>query len=149
MYSNPISETIYKTALADGMPETLARLLVGQSRHETGKYSSKFVKKYNSLFGYSFDKNSKYQVPGGSLADNKVPIAAYTTLEDSVHEITDWIKRRQKKGQFPKDLETIKTPLQYATYLQNCGYFQGWAKYTREQNLKFYAQGIAEGWAEN
>jgi hypothetical protein len=147
MYSNPISDLIYRTALGDGIPDTLARLLVGQSRHETGKYTSKFVTKYNSLFGYSYNKGSKWQVPGGSLADNKVPIASYRTKEDSVHEITDWLKRRVKKSQFPK-LEEIKTPLQYATLLQKAGYFQGWPKYTKEQNLTFYAEGIASGWAE-
>lgn len=145
MFTNPISQLIYQTALDDGMPETLAKLLVGQSKHETGHFTSKFVLKYNSLFGYSYNQGSKWQVPGGSLADNKVPIASYKTKEDSVHEITSWIKRRQKDGRFPKDLTTIQTPLQYATLLQNCGYFQGWAKYTKEQNLKFYADGIEKG----
>lgn len=140
-----LRELIYKTAIEDGMPDDLAKLLVGQSYHETGKWTSKFVTKYNSLFGYSYNKDSRWQVPGGSLADNKVPIAAYRTPEDSVHEITGWIKRRVKDGRFPKDLSTIKTPLQYATLLQNCGYFQGWAKYSKEQNLKFYADGIEKG----
>ena len=145
MFTNNISSLIYKTALADGMPENLASLIVGQAKHESGNYKHKFAVEFNSLFGYSYNPKSKYQVPGGTNADNGVPIARYLTKEDSVHEITSWIKRRQKEGRFPKDLSTIKTPLEYATLLQNCGYFQGWKKYTKEQNLAFYAKGIEKG----
>lgn len=145
MFTNNISSLIYNTALADGMPESLARLIVGQAKHESGNYKSKFAVKFNSLFGYSYSALSKYQIPGGTNADNGVPIANYKTKEDSVHEITSWIKRRVRDGKFPKDLTTITTPLQYATLLQNCGYFQGWKKYTKEENLNFYAKGIEKG----
>ena len=142
----PIDEQIYKTALSDGMPDNIARFLVGQARHESGNFLSKFAIKYNSVFGYSYNPFSKWQKKvSGSLADNKWPIANYATIEDSTHELTSWIKRRQKDGKFPKDLTTISTPMDYAKLLQNCGYFQGWKKYTKEQNLKFYADGIAKG----
>lgn len=145
MFTNSISSLIYNTALADGMPEILARLIVGQAKHESGNYKSKFAVKYKSLFGY-MKSNSKWQIEtSGSKADNNAEIAEYATFEDSVHEMTSWIKRRVKDGRFPKDLSTITTPLQYATLLQNCGYFQGWKKYTKEQNLAFYAKGIEKG----
>ena len=145
-----LDEIIYKTALADGMPDNIARFLVGQAYHESGNFKSKFAVKYNSVFGYSYNPFSKWQkkVPG-TLADNNVPIASYATIEDSVHELTSWIKRRQKEGKFPKDLLTIETPYDYAKLLQNCGYFQGWKKYTKEQNLMFYAKGIEKGMTSN
>lgn len=145
MYKNEIAERVYQTALAEGMPDLLARMIVGQGWHEGAGFKSKFAVKFNSPFGYSFDKNSKWQIPGGTKADNGVPIAAYKSFEDATREVTDWIKRRQRKGQFPKDLNEIKTPKDYATLLQNCGYYQGWSKYTKIQNRDFYAAGIEKG----
>ena len=141
MFTNPISQRIYLKALSNGMPELLARFITGQAYHESGQYKGKFATKYNSYFGYSFDKNSKWQSAPGSLADNGAKIAGYASLEDSVSEMTDWIKRRVKQKRFP-DLGTITTPLMYAQYLYKCGYFQGWKKYTPEQNISFYAKGI-------
>lgn len=145
MFKNDISQRIYTTALAEGMPDLLAQFIVGQSMFEGGGYKHKFAQKFNSPFGYMFDKNSKWQIPGGSKADNGAPIAAYRSFEDATREITDWIKRRQRRGLFPKDLTTIKTPMDYATLLQNCGYYQGWKKYTKDQNRLFYANGIEKG----
>lgn len=145
-FKSETSKRIYETAIADGMPEFIAACLVGQSKHETNNYKSKFVKNYNSYFGYSYNKKSVWQMPkGGTNADNGVPIANYRSLEDSVHEVASWIKRRQKEGRFPKDLTTIKTAFEYAKFLQDCGYYQGWKKYTKEENLGFYANGIQKG----
>lgn len=145
----PQSQKIYDTAISDGMPELLSRFLVGQAKHESGNYKSKFAKNYNSYFGYSYNKKSVWQMPkGGTNADNGVPIASYRSIEDSTHEVTHWIKRRQKEGRFPKDLGTITTPMQYAKLLQDCGYYQGWKKYTKEENLNFYAKGIENGMKE-
>lgn len=115
---------IYNTAINDGMPETLAKLIVAQSKHETGNYSSKFFKLYNNAFGYSYSKGSKWQLPtGGTNADNNQPIARYKSVADSTHELTDWIKRRVANGKFPKDLKSITTASQYASLLKNAGYY--------------------------
>lgn len=112
-------ELIYKTAKAEGMPHTLALLIVAQSKLETGNYTSNIFKTGNNAFGYMYSKASKYQTGQGPIADNHYPAAKYKNVEDSTRELTSWIKRRQADGQFPKDLTGIKTPLIYATYLKN------------------------------
>lgn len=111
-------EIIYRTAIADGMPANLALLMVGQSKLESGNYQHQFFTIGKNAFGYSYDRNSQWQLDlGGPNADNGIPIAQYANVEDSTHEITSWIKRRQNDGQFPRDLNVIKTPAQYARYL--------------------------------
>ena len=123
-YESATPQTIFDTAVADGMPEYLATLMVAQSRHETGNYTSKFFKDYHNCFGYSKVLGAKWQLHIGTPnADNAKPIAAYSKIENSVHELTDWIYRRQREKKFPKDLNTIKSPLEYVTLLKNCGYF--------------------------
>lgn len=113
-------QIIYSTAVSDGMPPTLAILMVAQSKMESGNYKHRFFTIGKNAFGYSYDKNSRWQLDkGGPNADNGVPIAQYKNVEDSTHEVTSWIKRRQRDGQFPKDLTTIKTAMQYTKYLRH------------------------------
>ena len=120
----PADQIIYETATADGMPDPLAVFIVAQARHETGNYSSRFFTVGNNAFGYSYYPGSKWQLDkGGPLADNGIPIAQYANIQNSVHELTDWIKRRQAQGKFPADLGTITTPEQYAQLLKNAGYY--------------------------
>lgn len=122
-YTGTISQKIYDTAVSDGVPEYLATLIVAQAKHETGDYTSKFFKVYLNCFGYS-KTSSKWQLHIQTPnADNAAPIAAYNSIENSVHELTDWIKRRQKEKKFPPDLSTITTPEAYVTLLKQCGYF--------------------------
>ncbi len=86
-------QKIYNAAARDGMPSVLASLLVDQSKHETGNYTHRFFTVGNNAFGYSYSAGSKWQLDkGGPNADNGVAIAQYASVEDSVHEITDWIK---------------------------------------------------------
>ena len=113
---------IYNQAVRRGVPDTLAKLIVAQSKLETGNYKHRFFKIGNNAFGYSADKNSKWQIKPGSKADNGIPIAQYSKVEDSVNELVDWIKRRQREGRFPKDLSEIKTPSQYGTMLFKANY---------------------------
>lgn len=122
-YTGTISQTIYDTAIKDGMPEKLAALIVAQAKHETGNYTSKFFKVYLNCFGYS-KTASKWQLHIQTPnADNAAPIAAYGSIENSVHELTDWIKRRQREKKFPADLNTIDKAETYVTLLKHCGYF--------------------------
>lgn len=117
-------ELIYNTARADGMPDKLALFIVAQARHETGNYSSDFFTIGKNAFGYSFVSGAKWQLSTpGPMADNGEPIAQYSSVERSVHEITDWIKRRQNEGKFPASLSTIQTPEYYAQLLKQSGYF--------------------------
>ncbi|HEX7904820.1 MAG TPA: glucosaminidase domain-containing protein [Chitinophagaceae bacterium] len=117
-------QLIYSTALDDGMPALLSSFITGQARHETGNYTHRFFTLGKNAFGYSYNKLSKWQIQGGDRADNGVPIAQYRSVADSVHELTDWIKRRQKEGKFPKDLTQIRSASEYAMLLKKSGYYQ-------------------------
>lgn len=115
-------QLIYNTALSDGMPDKVAGFMVAQSKLESGNYKHRFFTIGKNAFGYSADKNSKWQIKPGSKADNGIPIAQYATIQDSVHEVTSWIKRRQKEGKFPKDLTEITTIDKYGSLLFNARY---------------------------
>jgi hypothetical protein len=131
-------KTIYDTAISDGMPDILARMMVAQSKVESGNYKHDFFTKGKNAFGYSYDPNSHWQLDkGGRNADNGVAIAQYENVINSTHEITHWIKRRQNDGQFPKDLNVIKTPAQYARYL-----IDGAHKYYKPSREHEYILGI-------
>lgn len=105
-----------------GVPAALAELLVAQSKHETGNYTSAFFRNYNNAFGYAFYAGSDYQAGAGTVADNGRPIAVYGSVNDSTMEVVDWIYRRYREGKFP-DLKTIRTPEQYAALLKSAGYY--------------------------
>jgi uncharacterized FlgJ-related protein len=118
-----LDQKIYNIAIANGIPDTLAQLIVAQAKHETANYTSNVFKSCNNLFGYKY--------VGQSLATqcNLSPeldyYARYATIDDSVLEIVKWIKRRVADGKFPSDLATIQTADQYATLLKNAGYYTG------------------------
>lgn len=131
-------QRIYNTAVSDGMPTDLAKLIVAQTKLETGNYTHRFFTEGNNAIGYSFvwPYGSKWQLPfPGDLADNNISIGQYATIENSIHELTDWIKRRQKEGKFPSSLSQITTPAQYATLLKNAGYYGA--------SLNDYTNGLA------
>lgn len=111
------------TANNKGLPPVLSSLLVAQAAHETGNFTSNFLKKYNNAFGYSYFPESVYQSGAGTVADNGQRIATYANIEESTKEIIDWIYRRVREGKFPSDLFTITTPDQYAQLLKSANYY--------------------------
>lgn len=116
-----------------GVPDNLAQLVVAQSVHETGNYTSGVYLNANNGFGYKYT-GSKYQV------GNYHGYGKYQDLDTSAAEMLDYIWRRVGDGSFPTDLTTITTPEQYATLLQNTvlgPYF--------EDSLTNYTNGITNG----
>jgi uncharacterized FlgJ-related protein len=114
-------QRIFKQAMAEGMPARLADLIAAQSQHETGNYTSGVFQLNNNCFGYKY-VGQKIATKGGASPEGD-SYARYKSIEDSVTEITGWIKRRQAEGKFPEDLALIQTPEQYATLLKRSGYF--------------------------
>lgn len=112
-----------------GVPDTLASLMVSQSRHETGDYTSRFFRENNNAFGYAYYSGSNYQTGAGGIADNGQPIADYASIEDSTKEIVDWLYRRLRqgklllKGMTVTDLRQITSPDDYAEVLKAAGYY--------------------------
>jgi hypothetical protein len=131
---------IYNQAIKRGMPASFARLMCGQARHETANYTHKFYTQYNNAFGYSYYKDSSWQLStGGTTADNGGKIARYANVENSVNEVVSWVLRRQKDKGFPTDLGSL-TPTTYAEWLRKCNYFTDTAAN--------YGAGIAAGVAK-
>lgn len=116
-----LGKTIFDTARLDGIPVNLANFIVAQARHETADFTSTTFKSCNNAFGY------KYVGQSGAVACDAIPggniYAGYNSVQDSVHELTAWIRRRQKEGAFPQDLATITTAEKYASLLKGAGYY--------------------------
>jgi len=122
-----------------GLPVILSGLLVAQARHETGNFSSTHFLQSNNAFGYSYVPGGTWQTGPGSIADNGQPVAKYRSVEDSTREIVDWIYRRVEQGIFPKDLNEIVTPEQYATLLKKAGYYQDTISNYTNGLIRFFA----------
>lgn len=125
---NDASTRIYNQCLAGtpnnpGLPDALAKLVVGQSYNETNGWTSNFFINNNNCFGYECDSGSVYQDGCSSgNADNAVPVGNYASIEDSAKEVIDWIYRRKAEGKFP-DLSTVTDATTYSNLLKSDGYF--------------------------
>lgn len=123
MTNTQLSTLVYAIAFGDGMPDQLCKLIVAQAKHETDDFSSHAFEYNNNCFGYKYVKGAKWQMGPGITSTEHDPYAHYEDVAHSVHEICDWIKRRQHEGKFPADLRTITSPAQYAQLLKACGYY--------------------------
>lgn len=119
-----IKSVVYNTALkrlSESFPEDiskqLALCLVAQTQWETANYTSNVFKKNNNVGGYKTYPGSPYQkfpVPVGANA----AYGYYSSYQDSVLEIADWIKRRKP------DFENVKSVSDYALALKKNQYYQ-------------------------
>jgi len=115
-------QLIKATAIADGMPVSLATLIAAQAVHETGNFKSAVFLQDRNCFGYKYVKGALWQDGAGRTSTEGDPYARYSSIQNSVHEITAWIRRRVKEGKFPA-LDTITSPVTYVQALKKCGYF--------------------------
>lgn len=117
-----IEQRIYNKALSLGMPQFVATCIVLQAAHETAGFTSNVFVSCNNLNGYKYVGQST--AAGACLKSPEGDYyAKYNTIEDSVNEQVQWIKRRQKDGKFPADLNTITSLDQYAQLLKNSGWY--------------------------
>lgn len=117
-----IAQRIYNKALSDGMPQFVATCIVLQCAHESAGFTSNVFKSCNNLNGYKWVGQSTALGPCLKSPEGDY-YAKYATIEDSVHELTAWIKRRQKEGKFPADLTAIGSLDQYAQLMKNSGWY--------------------------
>jgi uncharacterized FlgJ-related protein len=134
MTNEEIGSLIYATAFADGMPAYLCSLIESQARHETDDFSSHAFLLNNNCFGYKYVKGGKWQQGAGIISTEDDPYAKYDSVENSVHELCSWIKRRQKDKRFPADLTKVDSTFEYASLLKECGYYG--------DSLSHYVQGL-------
>lgn len=119
-------ERVYNQAMSDGIPDTLSRLMVAWASHETGyngiAFNSPVFRSCNNAFGYKW-VGQRTAAGACNISPEGDPYARYNSIEDSVHEISLWIFRRQDEGVFPADLRTIATPYQLAVLLKDAGFY--------------------------
>jgi hypothetical protein len=131
-------QIIYNQCRADGLPDQLAKLVVAQASFETASngipFNSNVFRTCNNCFGYKWvgqktAAGACLQSPEGDY------YARYNSIAESAHELTQWIRRRQKEGKFPADLSSIHTPEDYAYYLKQGGFYG--------VSVAHYANGLA------
>lgn len=112
-------QIIYNTLRGDGIPDPLASFVVAQARHETGNFTSNVFLQCNNAFGY--------KAVYGALECSQAPEGGSYEyypggVQDSAHEISRYLYRRQADGSFPS-LSSITTLEQYASLLKSVGYY--------------------------
>lgn len=125
-------QTILNILKLSGFPVTLSQIILAQAKHETGNFTSPVYQDCNNAFGYS-----AYQ--GHGACQGHSFYRHYPSLIESTHELVGWIERRQWEGNFPLDLNEIKTAAQYAELLKENGYY--------EDSLANYKNGL-ERWLD-
>lgn len=113
---NATDQKIYAAAIAQGLSPTIAAIVVAQARYETADYSSNVYKQNNNLFGYKYVGQALAvqgsPVPGSEQSTGPKYYAKYATVEDSVKELVQWIRRRVDGKQFT--MQELTTPEGYA-----------------------------------
>lgn len=121
-----VPQIIFNQCMVDGMPQLLSTFIVSQLASETAvngvPFSSHVFLTCNNTGGYKWRGQSGAEGPCVMSPEGDY-YAKYKTIGDSVHEITQWIRRRQLEGVFPKNLNDIQTPEEYAYYLKQGGYY--------------------------
>lgn len=135
-------QRIYNKALSLGMPQFVATCIVLQAAHETAGFTSNVFKSCNNLNGYKWVGQSTALGPCLKSPEGDF-YAKYATIEDSVTELVAWIKRRQKDGKFPADLNTITSLNQYAELLKNSGWY-GDTVYNYVNGLYYWSQKLVD-----
>lgn len=116
-----LEREIWQALKGEGLPDNVCNLVTAQSKHESGNYTSRVFLKNNNCFGYKF-VGQRWATQGLKSPEGDF-YAHYDSPADSAREIARWIKRRQNSGLFPRDLDTITGPEEYAHLLKACGYF--------------------------
>lgn len=109
-------EEVYLTAIEYGLDTIMAKLIVAQARHESGKFSSKLYRKGNNAFGMMRCKRDTLAL-SSMHAENRPGYAMYATLENSTIAVLNLLSRKGCKFNF-------KSPGAYANWLKSVGYYE-------------------------
>lgn len=123
MESKEIQQIVFNTAKKAGLNDVQAKIIVAQSIHESGNYTSHVFKTDNNIFGMKIPaKRSKQFIERPSTivmqSEGSTPYAHYATIQDSVNDlILSWHTYNRT------DWNKIYTPELYAAYLKSRGYY--------------------------
>jgi uncharacterized FlgJ-related protein len=139
------NQQIYDAAIKNGATNWLAKLLIAQSRYETGDFGNRQTKENNNIFGFKWSPNSRY-AKKGNISPEGDPYAKYDTIDDAIADyINRWMSLNSKEGGTRFE-EFNKIPegdtLTFATKLKNYGYYHTPSNQTREQSINQYKSGV-------
>lgn len=134
-----IANRLYTTFKSEGLPDANARILIGQSRHETASFSSNVFKQNNNIAGMKVPsiRKSPYILGAGTKApsnEGTTPYAKYASIEDSARDLVHWLRYNKA------DWHKINTPDSYATFLKSKNYYGPTASFYAHQIQVFYDQ---------
>ena len=123
MDSKAIQQIVFNTAKKAGLNDVQAKIIVAQSIHESGNYTSHVFLTDNNIFGMKMPTvRSKQFIERPSTivmkSEGAAPYAHYATVQDSVNDLLlSWHKFNRT------DWNKIYTPEGYAAYLKTRGYY--------------------------
>jgi uncharacterized FlgJ-related protein len=132
---NNLDEVIYSEVINSNYPDTLARLIVAQAKHETGNYTSNVFKSNKNLFGYKRYAGSPFQSGDGNMSPEGNNYAQYSSYKNSIQELLAWLRRRQNEGKLI--ISQLTSPSIYANALKKSGYY-GASESEYYNALKYY-----------
>jgi len=139
-------QLIYNTAIENGFTPISAKLIVAQSRVESGDYESNVLAENNNLFGMKFV--GQPLATRGTLAPtgerhcngtcNTDYYSRYNSPLDSIKDVTGRLYKITINGVTFDDLKNATDANDFANKLQKRGYFGG----TGQAAANSYAAGI-------
>jgi flagellum-specific peptidoglycan hydrolase FlgJ len=139
------NQQIYDSAVNNGATSWLAKLLIAQSRFETGDYGNNQSKTNNNIFGFKYSPNSQYAKKGNTSPEGD-PYAKYETINDAIGDyINRWMLLNSKQGGTRLE-EFNQIPegdtLTFATKLKDYGYYHTPSNETKQQSIDNYKRGL-------
>lgn len=119
---------------AQGLSKNNAKLLVAQSLHETGNYTSRLFREQNNAYGMKVPRQRKVKVKLTSNQNTNKEYLHYETVNDSDADFLDYARYN---GLIIPLLSADLTPEIYVQFLKQRGYFEDTTdNYLR--GVKFY-----------
>lgn len=89
-----IEERITIVLLDAGLDSMTAKLIVAQSKHESGNYKNSLTRKHNNVFARWWSKYDKYSMGSGAKAEGHTRFARYQSIELATLSQIDYFKRK-------------------------------------------------------
>lgn len=148
MFDYEIDQEIYNAAIDSGANNYLAKLVVGQSRLETGDYKSHQVQVNNNLFGFKYSPNSQYSKVG-NISPEGDPYAKYDNIGDSAKDyFARWWQKNSndnngtRLNDFNSALNGYDTDT-FAKMLKGYGYYTNQSGESTQDSINNYSNGVA------
>lgn len=109
---------MWRHLIDSGVAPDAAKIIVAQSMHETGKFTSSLFKNYNNAFGMK----QPHVRPTTSLKSSPTGFATYASVESSVDDLLKWIEYNKVN---PKEnTQQLADVRSYTAWLKEKGYYE-------------------------